>query len=181
MKVRIEYGGISHEFTRDCEHCRLWLAALLDVPRKEIEVLFAILKGRKKLAYQSKHFSDREFACKHCGQNLCTDELKQALDELREAVGLPVIVHDAYRCDVHNASVSLVSKSEHPRGMAADIEIPGLSLQQMYNAALQVDAFKYGGIGVYDKNFIHVDVRRGIARWSFIGNKEGSLDLLVRG
>ena len=132
------------------------------------------------MSYQAKHFSDKELACKHCGENLCTDELKEALDQYREIVGKPVIVHDAYRCYVHNAGVSLVNKSQHPMGMAADIEVPGLTLQEMYDAALKVDAFKYGGIGVYDKNFIHVDVRRGIARWSFVGTKEGSLDLLVK-
>jgi uncharacterized protein YcbK (DUF882 family) len=133
------------------------------------------------MSYEARHFSESELACHHCGQSGCTDELKRSLDELRDYVERPVIVHDAYRCDQHNAAVSLVSKSQHPLGTAADIEIPGLGLQQMYDAALKVDAFKYGGIGVYDKNFIHVDVRKGIARWSFIGNKEGLLSALVRG
>jgi uncharacterized protein YcbK (DUF882 family) len=133
------------------------------------------------MSYQAKYFKDEELACKHCGINGCTDELKQALDELREIVNAPIIVHDAYRCQQHNAAVSLVAKSQHPEGAAADISIPGLTLQQMYDYAKQVEAFKYGGIGVYDKNFIHVDVRKTVARWAFVGNKEEASSALVRG
>jgi uncharacterized protein YcbK (DUF882 family) len=130
--------------------------------------------------YQSIHFADKELACKHCGQSLCTDGLKQALDQLREIVNAPVIVHDAYRCDQHNASVSLVSKSQHPKGTAADVSIPGLTLQAMYDAAKKVPAFFAGGIGVYEGNFIHVDVREnGPARWAFVGGKEVAASTLV--
>lgn len=133
------------------------------------------------MSYTALHFTPRELACKHCGKEGCTDELKMALDEYSKIVGLPVLVHDAYRCDQHNALVSLVAKSQHPLGTAADIEVVGLSLQEMYDAALRVPAFAYGGIGVYDKNFIHVDVRHGIARWAFVGNKECEISTLVRG
>jgi zinc D-Ala-D-Ala carboxypeptidase len=127
-------------------------------------------------AYQLRHFTEFELACRHCGRQGCTEELKQALDDYRDVVKLPVIVNDAYRCEEHNAAVSLVSKSQHPEGTAADIRVPGLTLQEMYDAALKIPAFKYGGIGVYDKNFIHVDVRHtGLARWAFVGNKEMSI------
>lgn len=134
------------------------------------------------MAYIMIHFTERELACKHCGRTGCVDELKQALDDLRKSVGRPVIVHDAFRCNEHNAAVSLVSKSQHPLGTAADIAIPGLSLQEMYDAAKDIPAFKYGGIGVYDKNFIHVDVRHsGLARWAFVGSKEEAASALVTG
>jgi zinc D-Ala-D-Ala carboxypeptidase len=134
------------------------------------------------VSYIMVHFTERELACKHCGTQGCTDELKQALDQYRKIVGLPVIVQDAFRCNEHNAVVSLVSKSQHPVGTAADIAVPGLTLQEMYNAALRVPIFCYGGIGVYDKNFIHVDVRHsGIARWAFVGSKELPVSILVSG
>lgn len=133
------------------------------------------------MSYQAIHFTDAELACKHCGQCRCTDELKRALDMLREIVNRPVDVDDAYRCTVHNATVSLVAKSEHPLGMAADIRIPGLTLQQMYDAAKKVPAFFAGGIGVYEQNYIHVDVRtNGPARWAFIGKKEVAASALVK-
>lgn len=134
------------------------------------------------MGYVLIHFTERELACKHCGQTGCTDELKQALDDYRKLVGLPVRVHDAYRCEQHNSTVSLVAKSEHPRGEAADISVPGLTLQEMYDAAKHIPAFQYGGIGVYDTNFIHVDVRHsGLARWAFVGSKEEPASVLVTG
>lgn len=131
------------------------------------------------MTYTATYFSEQELACRHCGQSGCTDELKEALDQLRRIVGKPVIIHDAYRCNLHNSSVSLVSKSEHPLGTAADLHINGLSLQQMYDAAKQIPAFMNGGIGVYDKQFIHVDVRATRARWAFIGDKEQPITALV--
>jgi uncharacterized protein YcbK (DUF882 family) len=132
-------------------------------------------------SYISIYFSEHELACKHCGKFGCTDELKAALDDLRKTVRLPVLVHDAYRCDEHNAAVSLVNKSQHPAGTAADISIPGLTLQEMFDAAKRIPAFYYGGIGVYDKNFIHVDVRKDAkpARWAFVGAKEEPISTLV--
>jgi len=133
------------------------------------------------MAYQLRHFEERELACRHCGLQGCTDELKEALDDYRDRVKLPVVVNDAFRCTVHNAAVSLVAKSQHPEGTAADIHVPGLSLQEMYDAAKRIPAFQYGGIGVYDKGFIHVDVRHGIARWAFVGNVERSASALVIG
>ena len=129
--------------------------------------------------YQCKYFSERELACRHCGQSGCSDELKKALDEYREVVGMPVEVHDAYRCTAHNATVSLVKKSEHPLGAAADIRVPGLTLQEMYDAAKKVPAFFYGGIGVYDAQFIHVDIRDRQARWAFVAGKEQPALVLV--
>lgn len=131
------------------------------------------------MSYQLIHFTERELACKHCGLTGCTDELKAALDLLRDIIGQPVYVNDAYRCLDHNAAVSLVAKSQHPAGTAADVHVPGLTLQQMYDAAKQVDAFMNGGIGVYQGNFIHVDVRKGPARWGFIGNREVAASELV--
>lgn len=132
------------------------------------------------MTYIMNYFSEAELACKHCGRSGCTDTLKQALDAYRKLVGVPVRVHDAFRCDEHNQAVSLVNKSQHPLGQAADIDVPGMTLQQMYDAAKQIPEFRNGGIGVYDKNFIHVDARLdGPARWAFVGNQELAASVLV--
>lgn len=132
------------------------------------------------MSYKAQYFTEKELACRHCGLTGCTDKLKMSLDVLRSIVNRPIIVQDAFRCTVHNATVSLVAKSQHPEGTAADISIPGLTLQEMYDAAKKVSDFAEGGIGVYDGGFIHVDVRdNGPARWAFLGNKEVSASTLV--
>ena len=90
-----------------------------------------------------------------------------------------IIVHDGYRCAGHNQQVGGVTDSEHTCGMAADIAIPGLSLQQMYELALQVPPFLNGGIGVYDGGFLHVDIRPHQARWARVGGQYVGLHSLV--
>lgn len=134
------------------------------------------------MSYLLIYYSEDELACKHCGQRGCTDELKRGLDDFRKLVSLPVRVHDAFRCKVHNSAVSLVSKSQHPAGTAADISVLGMTLQELYDSAKRIPAFDYGGIGAYQGGFIHVDVRDtgSPARWAFVGNKQLPITALVK-
>ncbi|MGB9235533.1 MAG: D-Ala-D-Ala carboxypeptidase family metallohydrolase [Terriglobales bacterium] len=127
----------------------------------------------------SAHFSQSEFACHCCGELKIEDVLIVALERLRALAGRPVVVHDGYRCPAHNEQVGGVNGSEHTRGMAADVSIPGLSLQQMYELALQVPMFFCGGIGVYDSSFLHVDVRPHSARWARVRGQYVGIQHLV--
>lgn len=130
----------------------------------------------------SEHFDRREMACRHCGLCVLHPALVPALEQLRAQGEEPVIVHDACRCQVHNAAVGGVKNSEHPRGEAADVGIPGLTLQEMYDRAKLVPAFAQGGIGVYDTviPMIHVDVRTQQARWSRVkGEYKGISELVI--
>ena len=128
----------------------------------------------------SPHFSKAELACRHCGQLKVEKRLLEALEELRRLAGKPIVIHDAYRCVAHNQEVGGVSDSEHTRGMAADVDIPGLTLQQMYELALRVTAFVEGGIGVYDGGFLHVDVRTHCSRWARVGGQYVGIAHLVQ-
>jgi uncharacterized protein YcbK (DUF882 family) len=114
----------------------------------------------------SEHFSRIELACWDCGRLVIAKELLDGLEQLRGLGPESIIVHDGYRCPEHNTKVGGVSESQHVLGKAADIDIVGLTLQQQYDRAKSVPAFANGGIGVYDGNFLHVDVRDGKARWS---------------
>ncbi len=93
----------------------------------------------------SAHFSKSEFACHCCGEMKIQSGLIEALEQLRALAGREIAVHDGYRCPSHNQEVGGVSDSEHTFGIAADIAIAGLSLQEMYELALQVPAFCAGG------------------------------------
>ncbi|MFY9559049.1 MAG: D-Ala-D-Ala carboxypeptidase family metallohydrolase [Terriglobales bacterium] len=105
--------------------------------------------------------------------------LIDALEELRRLAGKAIVIHDGYRCAAHNQEVGGVNNSEHTRGMAADVEISGLSLQQMYELALQVPEFAEGGIGAYDGGFLHVDVRPHSSRWARVRGQYVSIQHLV--
>ena len=127
----------------------------------------------------SAHFSKSEFACRCCGQLKIEDGLIAGLEQLRTLAGREIVVHDGYRCPAHNQKVGGVPHSEHTLGMAADIAIPGLSLQQMYELALQVPTFCNGGIGAYDGDFLHLDNRPHPARWARVRGQYVGIQHLV--
>lgn len=128
----------------------------------------------------SAHFSKAELACRCCGELQIDQKLIDALEQLRSLVGIEILIHDGYRCPAHNQEVGGVTDSEHTRGLAADVGIPGLTLQQMYELALQIPTFAKGGIGVYDGGFLHLDVRPYAARWARVRGQYVGIEHLVK-
>jgi uncharacterized protein YcbK (DUF882 family) len=128
----------------------------------------------------SAHFSRSELQCRCCGRLQIDSRLLDGLEKLRAQAGTPVVIHAGYRCPQHNAAVGGVPRSEHTLGLAADIALPGLSLQRMYELALEVPQFAQGGIGVYDGGFLHVDVREHRARWARVSGHYVGMGALVR-
>ena len=124
----------------------------------------------------SKNFSTSEFMCHHCGKADINISLIKALQALRNEVGVPIRVISGYRCIEHNRDVGGAQNSQHLIGNAADIVIQGISVAEMYEAALKIKLFSNGGIGIYpDRGFIHVDVRAFRARWGQLDGKYVSL------
>lgn len=137
----------------------------------------------------SKNISRSEITC-HCGCG--TDNLSPAqvaaLQQYRNLAGRAVIFVSGCRCPKHNRQVggelhSFHLATEIVDGRAADVQVPGLNLREMYQLALQVPAFKNGGIGIYpDKTnrFMHLDVRGVAARWGKVGGKYVSIEEALR-
>jgi len=134
----------------------------------------------------TKNFSRREFFC-HCCSELPEDwtsdetpPLVVALQELRGLAGAPITVVSGYRCPKHNREVGGAQNSYHVLGKAADIVIPGMSVQEIWALASGVAAFEEGGIGFYpDQGFVHVDVRGYMARWAQVDGKTVDIDEVV--
>ena len=78
----------------------------------------------------SPHFSRNEFQCRCCGRLQLDSHLIEGLESSPRPRGVPVVVNAGYRCPRHNQEVGGVPHSEHTRGLAADIPLPGLSLQR---------------------------------------------------
>jgi uncharacterized protein YcbK (DUF882 family) len=127
----------------------------------------------------SPHFSRNELACRCCGLLQLDPRLLEGLEALRKLAGGPVIINAGYRCPRHHQEVGGAPHCEHTRGLAADVRLPGLSLQQMYDLANEVPDFAQGGIGVYDENFLHVDVRDHRARWARVRGEYVAIHQLV--
>lgn len=117
----------------------------------------------EKIAY----FTKEEFRCP-CGK--CggfpaepAEAMVQALDAIRQRLGVPVTVTSGIRCISHNAEVGGVNNSRHLTGDAADIT-SGRSPSQM-QAVAEAVLGDTGGIGLYSWG-IHVDTRKTKARWN---------------
>jgi hypothetical protein len=119
-------------------------------------------------------------SCRCCGRLQIDSRPLEALETLHRLADAPVLVHAGYRCSRHNREVGGVPHSEPLEGLAADVSMPGLSLQRMYELALEVPQFAAGGIGVYDGNFLHLDVRDRQARRARVSGQYVGIAELVR-
>lgn len=132
----------------------------------------------------SLHFSNSELQC-HCGcnQNLCTQELVDALEALRTLAAKPIHIDSAYRCELHNSALPNAAKhSQHELGNAADIVIEGKTPAEMEELVYRMPVEPppsnmppFRGVGRSDhQGYIHVDVRPVdpslgyiVARWCY--------------
>jgi uncharacterized protein YcbK (DUF882 family) len=115
----------------------------------------------------SAHFSDRELACPHCGVNGVHQELVDALEAFRAVVCKPVIVNSAYRCPEHNAAVGGAPSSQHILGLAADIQVTGMTAAELEAVARTIPAIKGIGRSTPPQTYIHIDVRETPAEWTY--------------
>ena len=139
-------------------------------------------------ALPTAHFSIREFACPCCGKWDAVDtHLVDGLEDMRHLLDdKPVLVTSGYRCSDHNKRIGGASQSKHVTGQAADIVVTGCDLLDVYAAALNIESFRRGGIGLYppgpgngSTGFLHVDTRTHQARWARIDGVYQSLDAAV--
>jgi zinc D-Ala-D-Ala carboxypeptidase len=109
----------------------------------------------------SKNFSSSEFECHcGCGFNAVDMRLIEALQALRDLLGVPLNIGSGCRCDIHNANIGGEVESQHLTGKAADVNCFEYKPQLIARLAANIPAFRAGGIGIYN-TFVHVDVRDG--------------------
>ena len=56
---------------------------------------------------------------------------EKVLQPVRDHFARPVVINSGYRCPKLNKAIGSSSKSQHTKGEAADIEIPGLSNKEL--------------------------------------------------
>jgi len=86
-------------------------------------------------------------------------ELIAVLDDLREFLKAPILIHSGCRCDKRNEEVKGKPRSYHIRGRAADISS---SAAAPYTIYAYLD-YKYPGrygLKLYTM-FVHIDTRAG--------------------
>ena len=126
----------------------------------------------------SEHFSRWEFAChcaEDCGFAAVDVGLLKILEAVRNHYNIPVIINSGCRCLNFNRSIGSEDNSQHVRGLAADITIKNIDPEDTAFWAEQNYLTGWGGIGIYKNvtshvtgnviNFVHIDVRKTMARW----------------
>ena len=119
----------------------------------------------------SPHFRVREFRCRDGSDPVFIDSaLVELLEQLRTHFGKPVSITSAYRTPAHNAKAGGARFSQHLYGRAADIRVPGVSVEDIAACAERLLPGR-GGVGRYPAKagraagWVHVDTRVEKARW----------------
>ena len=101
-------------------------------------------------------FNLKEFQCPCCGTVKIDSELVKRLQELRHRIDKPIIITSGYRCPSHNKEVGGVNSSYHTQGLAVDITVENMELEDLLIRAKKVG---FRGIGIYRRlRFLHLDL-----------------------
>ena len=128
----------------------------------DVKVYSLKVEGSRQI---TEHFRVYEFACSD-GSDVVfiSTALVEILENIRQRFGATVTVTSGYRTVSYNRTVSGSSAaSQHCNGLAADIQVAGVSPAAVADYAGQLLPGT-GGIGLYG-SFVHIDVRPGPSRW----------------
>lgn len=111
------------------------------------------------LEYQGEwpypNFSLKEVSCKHCGEFYLDHASMEALQELRDMWGKPIVINSGHRCIVHNNNVGGSENSQHLK-IAFDCRVA--TLEQKHFCRMAIEA-GFTGIGRYpSRGFVHLDL-----------------------
>lgn len=131
---------------------------------------YSLKADRKKKL--SPNFTVYEFRCRDGSDVVMTDEsLVVLLQCIREHFGKPITITSGYRTGTHNTAVGGSRSSQHLLGKAADIQVAGVSVEDVAAYAESLMP-AWGGVGRYPvkagraKGWVHVDTRPNKSRWT---------------
>ena len=113
----------------------------------------------------SENLSRSEFKCNcgECDYDTVDIELVGVIQDIRDFFNRSVTITSGNRCPAYNKKVGGASKSYHPRGRAADVQVKGVSPDIIHEYLTNKYPDQYG-IGKYN-SFTHIDTRSTKARW----------------
>jgi zinc D-Ala-D-Ala carboxypeptidase len=97
------------------------------------------------------------------------------LERLRAAIGEPVVVTSGYRTPAHNTEIGGSPTSDHPNGLAADVEAPGLTGYALYRRLQGVALPPFDQLIFYAlDNHLHVGLGPRMRGERLVKTTEGS-------
>ena len=119
---------------------------------------FADWRNVPETLWRWANFSPEEIACRGDGTIRIDEAALDKLQALRDRLGVPLIVHSAYRSPDYNRQVGGAEHSMHLQGAAFDISMANHDPENFEAAARAVG---FTGFGYYPRqNFIHIDIGR---------------------
>ena len=100
---------------------------------------------------------------------------EKVLQPVRDHYARPVVINSGYRCPKLNKAIGSSSKSQHTKGMAADIEIPGVSNKEL--AEYIEDNLPFGQLILEFYN--GVDPNSGWVHVSYVGDADNRKQTLT--
>jgi len=101
-------------------------------------------------------------------------ELAQALDKVRDLLGVPIHINSAYRSPKVNAAVGGSSTSAHMSGQAADFTAPEFGTPQEIAIEIAASDIEFDQL-IFEGSWVHFgirgDMRRQILTAHFSGGK----------
>ena len=91
----------------------------------------------------------------------------QVLDHLRDRLGKPIAITNAYRAPAYNSCIDGAKSSQHMSFTALDFQVSGMAAPEVAQSLRWLrdkEGFFMGGIGRYN-SFTHVDTRGQNATW----------------
>lgn len=113
------------------------------------------------------HFSKYEFRCRDGSEHEIDCGLLAMLEAIRCHFNSPVTITSGYRSPNYNAAVGGASNSQHLYGTAADFQVSGLDIKEVYRWCDEM--FPVSGLGLYHRGgwgWVHIDNRGSRARWN---------------
>ena len=136
--------------------------------REVVQVIevYAYSKAKDGNKPLSANFTVGEFACRD-GSDVVfvSPKLVMVLQCIRSYFNAQVKITSGYRTPQYNKLVGGATNSQHCYGMAADIIVEGISVQDVASFARKIMP-DWGGVGLYiAQGFTHIDVREMRADW----------------
>ena len=107
----------------------------------------------------SDHFSKNDFACKETGKLRISLGLVGVLEELRGATQKRITILKGYECPEVAELKGQLKRNFHTQGLAADIQIANMSIQEVFKAAEALESISGIGLNIKE-NYVHIDTRK---------------------
>jgi zinc D-Ala-D-Ala carboxypeptidase len=109
------------------------------------------------------NFEPAEMASKGDGSIVLSCDAMDALQRVRDRLGVPLIITSAYRDPKHNAKVGGAKRSKHMEGIAFDVRVDNVAPDALIEAA-RAEGFR--AFGTYPRQgFVHMDTRAADVSW----------------